>query len=307
MANEPRLPPLDTLIYLDAAMRHLNFRSAADELHVTQSAVSQRIKSLEDALGVKLFDRLSHGIRPTEAARLFFFEMRPALARIRRATSRIATRGNQRPAGRGRRLSIDMLPALATTRFVPALGRFFERFPDVELRLTTSPALSDPGRDGFDCCIRYGDGEWPGVNSTKLIDEMVWPVCSPSLLNGQSTQMKLTELVRLPLIHDLMPLGWTEWFSVLGSPEQALSGLVFSDSANALRAAAEGAGVALGRSVLAAPELASGRLIGFLQYGIRSPFAYWLVRPPGRPDGLVDMFADWFVDELSHGSIEEER
>lgn len=299
MGTEPRLPPLDTLVFLDAALRHMSFAGAAEELNVTQSAVSQRIKSLEGSLGVRLFDRLPHGIRPTEAARLFAFEMRPALSRLRRASSRIATRSARRPEGRGHRLSIDMLPALASMRFAPLLGQFQERFPDVELRLTSSPAISDPARDGFDCCIRYGDGTWPGVDATLLASETVYPVCSPALLRAFPAQLSLADIARLPRVHDLMPLGWTEWFSALGSTEEALGGAVFSDSSHALRAAVEGLGVALGRSVLVEPDVTAGRLVGFPQYGLRSPYAYWLVRPMGRRDALVDLFVEWFSEEIS--------
>ena len=152
--------PLDSLPFFDASMRHTSFVAAADELNVTASAVSQRIKSLEQSLGVVLFERLPHGLKPTEAARLFLLEVRPALNRLRVASTRITTRARRRPAGRGQKLSVDMLPALATARFSLLLGSFYEHFPDVELRLSSSPAISDPARDGFDCCVRYGPGAW---------------------------------------------------------------------------------------------------------------------------------------------------
>jgi LysR family transcriptional regulator, glycine cleavage system transcriptional activator len=221
------LLPLDALPFFDASMRHTSFVAAADELNVTASAVSQRIKSLELSLGVVLFERLPHGLKPTEAARLFLLEVRPALNRLRVASTRIATRARRRPAGRGQKLSVDMLPALATARFGLLLGSFNEHFPDVELRLTSSPALSDPARDGFDCCVRYGPGGWHGVDAVRLAEEDVFPVCAPTFLANHSSIERDTDFARLPLIHDLMPIGWSEWLEAFAAPEIRMHGSVF--------------------------------------------------------------------------------
>jgi LysR family transcriptional regulator, glycine cleavage system transcriptional activator len=147
------IAPLASLPFFEAVMRHDSFVSAAEELNVTASAVSQRIKSLEQTLGVRLFDRLPHGLRATEAGRLYLLEIRPALERLSAASARIASRMARRPPGRDRRLSVDMLPALAAARMTGLLHDYQDRFPGIELRLTTSRALSDPLRDGFDCCV----------------------------------------------------------------------------------------------------------------------------------------------------------
>lgn len=162
-AGEGTMIPLDGLNFFDAAMRHMSFSAAAVELNVTASAVSQRIRSLEDALGVQLFERLSHGIKPTEAGQLYLLEIRPALLRLRASSARIASR-HGRPNHKRRQLSVDMLPALANARLAPKLPSFYKNFPDVDLRLNSSFGVSDPVRDGFDCCIRYGPGGWPGVD-----------------------------------------------------------------------------------------------------------------------------------------------
>src|SRR5262245_8466059 len=137
-------PPLESLPFFDAAMRHGGFAGAAAELNVTASAVSQRIKSLEQSLGVVLFERRAQGLRPTEAARLYLLEIRPALNRLKIASARVAAQDARRPPGRGQRLSVDMVPALAATRIGPMLRHFHQHFPDVELHLSTSPAVSDP-------------------------------------------------------------------------------------------------------------------------------------------------------------------
>lgn len=290
--------PLDTLTFFDATMRQMSFSGAAQELNVSASAVSQRIKSLEQILGVSLFERLPHGLQPTEAGRLYLLEVRPALRRLHAASSRIATRGARRPAGRERRLSIDVLPALASTRMAASLRSFAERFPYVELRMSSSPALSDPERDGFDCCIRYGAGGWPGVDAQLLAEEHALPVCSPGLLREFGPVDSPAALARFPLIHDLMPVGWAEWFASVGVSDPPAGGLMFTDSAIALSAAADGLGVVMGRSQLIAPDLAAGRLVPAWPKEQRSPFQYWLVRPRDRADALVDLFVEWLVGEI---------
>jgi LysR family transcriptional regulator, glycine cleavage system transcriptional activator len=293
-----RAPALDLLPFFDAAMRHESFALAAAELNVTPSAVSQRIKSLEQSLGILLFERFPHGLKPTEAARLYLLEIRPALSRLYTASARIATRDARRPPGRDRRLSVDMLPAFATTRVGPMLRHFRDRFPDVELRLTTSRAISDPLRDGFDCCVRYGAGRWQSVDAQCLATETVFPVCAPTLFSRDRPIDTITDLAQLPLIYDLMPLGWTDWFATLGGPQPRSDGPVFSDSALAQRAAIEGLGIVLGRSILVAPDLASGRLVRLLRHELPSPFSYWLIRPLGRRDGLVDLFGEWLIEQI---------
>jgi LysR family glycine cleavage system transcriptional activator len=290
-------PPLESLIFFDAAMRHGGFAAAAAELNVSASAVSQRIKSLEQYLDVVLFERLPQSLRPTQAARLYLLEVRPALNRLRMASTR-AARHARRPPGRGHRLSVDMVPALATTRMGPMLRHFHRHFPEVELHLSTSPALSDPLRDGFDCCVRYGLGSWPRVAAQHLAEETIFPVGASMLASAQRPIHSLAELAELPLVHDLMPMGWGEWFAALGGPEPPSGGPVFSDSALALRAAADGLGIALGRSHLVEPDLATGRLVRLVKDELQSPFSYWLVRAPGRRDSLIDLFGQWLVEHI---------
>jgi LysR family glycine cleavage system transcriptional activator len=294
-----RNTPLDALPVFEAAMRHTSFAAAASELNVTPSAVSQRIKSLEDMLGVVLFERLPHGLRPTEAARLYLLEIRPALERLHTASARISAQTARRPSGRDRRLSIDMVPALASARFLPIFRQFRERFPDVDLQLTTSPVVADPSRDGFDCCVRYGPGGWAGVEARLLAGEQVFPVAAPSFLSNNAPIKELTQLAKLPLIHDLMPLGWVEWLSAFGlQADRSGGGLTFSDSALAQQAAVQGLGIHLGRSILAASDLLNGRLVRIFGEELASPFSYWLIRPSGKHDALVDLFADWLAEEI---------
>jgi LysR family glycine cleavage system transcriptional activator len=293
-----RNTPLDALPVFEAAMRHASFAAAASELNVTPSAVSQRIKSLEDMLGVVLFERLPHGLRPTEAARLYLLEIRPALERLHTASARISAQTARRPSGRDRRLSIDMAPALASMRFVPMFRQFRERFPDVDLQLTTSPVVADPSRDGFDCCVRYGPGGWAGVEAKQLAGEQIFPVAAPSFLSNNVAIRELTQLARLPLIHDLMPLGWVEWLSAFGVQTNRPGGLTFSDSSLAQQAAVQGLGIHLGRSILVASEILNGRLVRIVGEELPSPFSYWLIRPSGKHDALVDLFADWLTEEI---------
>jgi len=159
-------------------------------------------------------------------------------------------------------------------------------------------ALSDPLRDGFDCCIRYGSGGWPGIEADCLAQETVFPVSAPALIAKEANANAAMDLTRLPLIHDLMPVGWAEWFAAAGGATPKSNGPVFSDSSLALRAAIDGLGVVLGRSVLASPDLVAGRLVRISKRVIASPFSYWLVRVPGQRDGLVELFSRWLLDHV---------
>lgn len=247
-------------------------------------------------MGILLFERLPHGLRPTEAGQLYALEIRPALDRLDLATARAASHSARRPPGRSHRLSIDMMPALARARMMPALRDFQTRFPDVELRLTSARGITDPLQDGFDCCIRYGRGGWQGVEAKCIATEMVFPVCAPLLLSKGTIVEGELDLLRLPLIHDLMPIGWTEWFAAVGRRAPKSAGPVFSDSSLALQAAVDGLGAVLGRSVLTVPDLASGRLVRLSKCYIKSPFSYWLIRPTGQRDSLVELFVSWLLE-----------
>ena len=171
-----KLPPLNAVRAFEAAARHLSVTRAADELHVTQAAVSHQIKGLEEWFGVALFRRSGRGIRLTEAGQDFFATARDALADLAAAARRIQA-GEDSGV-----LTVSTTDSFASTWLVPRLRRFREAEPDVEVRLATSDRLIELAQEDVDVCIRFGNGDWPGNHVEELFDEIVFPVCSPDIV-----------------------------------------------------------------------------------------------------------------------------
>lgn len=298
-----RLPPLGAVRAFEAAARHLHFTRAADELAVTQAAISHQIRLLEDWLGQPLFARRGRMLTLTPAGAAYLAELTPALDRI--ATASTAAR---RPAGGPVRLTA--LPSLATRWLVPHLAAFQADHPGVDLQLTTTTDLWD-GRDPrFDLGLRSGPGGWPGLNSALLAIETLTPLCSPALRDTLPTPCTPPDLLRHRLLHDTPKGAWGRWFAAAGSPDLPIpAGLNLSDSALALQAAAEGQGIVLGRVFLAAADLQAGRLVmPCPDLRIPNDYAYWLVWPP-RPDTTPAITAvrDWILRLAGGGHGAEEH
>lgn len=291
------LPPLDTLPFFEAAARHLSFSAAADELGVTQSAVSYRIARLEAQLGITLFRRLNRALLLTEDGQTYLAEIRPALRRVAEATGRLR---RPRPSSTTRGvLSVSVVPSFAAKCLVPRLQSLTEHLPGLDLRLGASIEMVMPGRGGIDCCVRYGTGSWPGAVCDPLGDDDLFPVCSPHFRAALARQPTGPEdLLQLPLLHDVGEASWVDWLGGFGVTASAPTGPTFSDSAMLLQAAIDGAGVALGRSVLAREDLRAGRLVRLLPHARRAAVSFWLVRPPGPPAARVAAFRDWLLHEF---------
>jgi len=261
---------------------------------VTQSAVSQRVKGLEATLGVSLFQRLPQELRLTEAGQTYLLDVRPALQRLHAASGRaFARRRSQLPTAK-HVLAIGTTSSIGLLCLAPHFVGFRDAFPGVTLRIETSMELVNPAEAGLDCCLRYGAGQWLGVAADCLASEDLFPICAPDLARS-GVPFGVTELGTLPLIHDLGPITWVEWFAMFDvSLPQGAEELAVTDSALAQRAAIDGMGVALGRSRLAAQELKAGRLIQPVRESVVSPFSYFLVRPLARrTDPLLRDFEEW--------------
>jgi LysR family glycine cleavage system transcriptional activator len=289
--------PLEAVRVFEAAARLLGFSAAAEELGVTQSAVSQRVKGLEAALGVALFRRLPQGLRLTEAGQSYLLDVRPALQRLRAATGRAAVQGARRTGMAERVLAVGTTNSIALLCLAPHLSGFQKAFPGVALRIETNITTVDPAEAGLDCCLRYGAGQWPGVTAERLAGEDLFPICAPALVNADLPSLRVRDLCNLPLVHDLGPVSWVEWLARFGAPSPRQSeSVVVTDSALAQQAAMNGIGVALGRSQLADRALKAGQLIRPVAQSLPSPFGYFMVRPHGRNDEkLVSSFKDWLV------------
>ena len=290
----PRLPPLNTLRAFEAAARNMSFTKAAEELFVTQAAVSHQIRTLEEALGVKLFKRLNRALLLTEEGQTFLPNVREALELITQGVSRLA-----RVEATGA-LNVSTLPSLAASWLVPRLDRFRAQHPEIDIRLTAGERLVDFGRDDVDVAIRYGRGQYAGLISDRFMDEEIFPVCSPALIEkGPHPLKNPSDLRHHTLLHDDMPVGWKEWMEAaeVGGFDPT-AGPYFDMSALVIQAAIQGQGVALGRSTLAREALDTGMLVRPFDLTIPIDYAYFIVCPPefyDRPK--VRAFREWLMSE----------
>jgi LysR family glycine cleavage system transcriptional activator len=311
-----RLPPLNALRAFEVAARHMSFALAARELHVTPAAVSHQIKGLEEILGVALFHRRRRGLELTGAARACLPWLSEGFDRIAEAVERLRAQGDSGA------LTVSAAPSFATKWLAPRLHRFAAAHPEVEVRINASTRLVDSSRAGrgepgeasspldeADIAIRFGTGSYPGYRVERLLGAAVTPVCSPKLLAGKSALRSPEDLRRQVLIHDNLsaddgrPL-WEAWLEAAGVGGVDTSrGMRFNHSALALEAAADGLGVALGMPVLAAADVASGRLA--MPFALKLPigFAYYIVcseRAFRRAD--VAAFRGWILGEAKVAS-----
>ena len=300
-----RLPPLNALRAFEAAARHLSFTRAADELAVTQTAISHQIKGLEARLGVQLFRRLPRGLVLTEEAQLFLPAIRDAFDRIAAATERLT-----REQGSGV-LTLSTLPSFAGKWLVPRLGRVRQAHPEIDLRISASLRLVDFDRDNVDVAIRSGRGHYPGLRVDRLFTEEVFPVCSPRLLaEGPHPLRTPDDLRHHVLLHDLDPgqvvfadatEPWRRWLAAAGVDGVDVErGPLFEDTHLLLDAAIAGHGVALGRSAIAAADLAAGRLVRPFEVSLPFGLAYYLVCPEASAERpKVRAFREWLLAEAA--------
>lgn len=290
-----RLPPLNALRAFEAAARHLSFTKAAGELHVTQAAISHQIKSLEEWLGMPLFKRQNRALLLTDAGQGYLPPLREAFDRIQDATGKLQQRD------RSGALTVSTFTSFAAKWLVPKLGRFAAAHPDIEVRLAINDVLLDFASDAVDVGIRYGSGAWRGLRAERLMTEVVFVVCSPKLLEGPSPLQKPDDLRHHTMLHDDLPEDWETWLEAAGvGGIRARRDLAFNHSEMVLQAAIDGLGVALGRSVLVADDLAAGRLVKPFELELPTSAAYYLACPEGTQDRpKVKAFRDWVMSEVA--------
>lgn len=289
------LPPPNALKAFEAAARHGNLSKAAIELHVTHGAVSRQVKQLEDFLGCELFHRLPRGLQLTALGREFAFGVQGAFDQIREAVEAVRV-DNSRQV-----LTVSTLASLAARWLVPRLHRFQKMHPETEIRLSTSPQLTDFDRDGIDLAIRYGRGRWPGVTALRLFTPEEFPVCSPNLMKGAHPLRTPADLKQVPLLHDTTHRHWQQWLELAGVRGiDARQGLVVEDMNVLIQAAIEGQGVALASAPLVQAEIEAGRLVRPFQINLPVELAFYAVHPKNRGgDPFVQTFVDWLRQEAS--------
>lgn len=292
-ADMPRpLPPLNALRAFEAAARLHSFAKAADELGLTPSAVSHKIRALEEYYGATLFRRERGGVTASSAAATLLEPLRAALRLISDAGERIAP-----PP---RRLVVTAPPDFASRWLLPRLGSFLDAHPDIDFQLHTTGNPIDAETNHVQFGISYGHGKWPGLISEKLLDETLLPVAAPRYIEPLGLR-DLSDLPRAKLLIEL-DQPWIKWLEhVRPGHDRLRFGESFADCALALQAAEAGRGIALGRSVLVADALADGRLATLGDTRLQTDRAYYLTWPRRRPlRPLPRRFRRWLLDVAKH-------
>ncbi|MEM7619018.1 MAG: transcriptional regulator GcvA [Pseudomonadota bacterium] len=304
MRMAERIPHFTALRAFEAAARYLSFQEAAAELGLSPSAVSHQIRTLEAYLDTKLFTRLTRAIELTEAGETLRPGVEEGFRRIEHAVKQVRSIKTHSV------LVISTGPSVAAKWIVPRLYHFEERFPAIEVRITTTSRAINLHKEDVDIAIRHGHGKYDGLDSIRLFGEAYTPMCAPDLMQRKSATLKHPEnLTSHRLLHDhgtLFPEqnvpDWSRWFKNANILiDDSSQGQHFQQSDHAIQAALDGAGVLLGRIAIAAPDLAAGRLVRPFELTLPSPYGYYFVTRKGRcREKPVAAFLAWLQEEAEN-------
>lgn len=290
------LPPIRDLLCFEAVVRNRSVTRAAEELNLTQSAVSRRVASLEGILGERLFVRDKQRLIPTAAAEDYAAELRKLLNGIEVATTKALTHGR-----RGGALTVACLPTFGSRWLVPRMSGFLEKYPNIDINLISKIKPFDFEHETVHAAIHFGNAHWPGATIEYLMDEFVVPVCAPSLLGG--APLKRPDDIRgLTFIqHTTRPNLWHDWLEYVGvSGVNGRVGPKFEYYSLVIEAAAAGIGAALLPDLLVRREIESGLLMMVYDAPMRCEEAYYLAYPDKyRDNPNVRCFAEWIVQECA--------
>jgi LysR family transcriptional regulator, glycine cleavage system transcriptional activator len=290
---DSRLPPLNALRAFEVAARLGSFSAAADALHVTHGAISRQVRSLEEWLGMPLFERRGRRVLLTQPGRDYLLAVQSSFDTIIAATRRLTESGAKR------RITIDALPTFTMHWLLPRLTRFQLRYPAVELRLITSERPLSDAVGAFDVAIRRGRQDQPGYIEQEFLIEHEIPVCSPALLQRIPLNSPADLRHHILLSSEARSQSWERWLAASG--EAGLTGIgrqQFDHFYLTLQAAVDGMGIALGPRPLIDDELSSGRLImPFSGPLLRSRAYHWLVPSARAHDPVLKAFCDWLTEE----------
>ena len=290
---------LKALAVLDAVLRTGSFSAAAASLFITQSAVSQHIKQLEQEVGM-LFERQPKGLKPSCRAERIRPFLGQGLAQMEEGWRQLTAREQDN------QVCITVLPSFASCWLLPRLNGFSQQCPDIELRLSMSDQVQDLHASTLDLAIRFGPGDYPGLVVTPLMADELFPVVAPALLARLGAPTSPADLQRFSLLKDNSPdaMNWHGWLKLTGEREfTPQHQLTVSDSAQLIRLAVAGQGVALARRSLVEEELACGTLTRLFDTVLPSPYAYYLVqtsRSVLRP--AVQCFVQWLQQQVAQGT-----
>ena len=291
----PHLPPLNALKAFEAAARHESFTRAAEELCVTQGAVSHQVKALERELAIKLFNRERQRLVITEAGRDYLAVVRDAFDRIAAGTERLLQRQS---AGV---LTVSTSPDFAAKWLVHRLGNFAEAHAGIDLRVSATLHHVDFAREEVDLAVRHGDGNWPGLDAVRLGAERLFAVCSPKLLSGRRRLGGGADILKYPLIHLDSRSDWEKWLRGVGIDDAGVThGPVLNRASMVIDAAINGQGIALARTTLAAWDLINGRLVMAFPESLPVSKTYWIVCPKATATlPKIATFRDWLLTEAA--------
>jgi LysR family glycine cleavage system transcriptional activator len=291
------IPPLNPLHVFDAVARHGSLTRAAEELCVTHSAVSRQLATLEDYLGVTLFERGPRGVTLTRVGATYFNDVGPAFATIATATSRLAGEAEGQP------LRLCVYSTFAAKWLMHRLHRFEQNHPSIPLELSTTVKAIDFSNQSIDAAIQLGEGTWSGITSDFLFADVIEPVCSPGLLRIGPPLKSIDDLAHHRLLQSrYRKRDWHDWLHALGRTDlDSIVGLhkgSFQNSLLAYQAALEGLGIVMGQLHLLANDLASGQLIRPFRRPVVRTLGYYLMVPEGRARSRkVDAFRSWILEE----------
>lgn len=290
MKTPSDLPPFPALCAFEAVGRLQSFRLAAEELCISQSAVSYHVKTLEDAAGAQLFERRPRGIAFTPAGQAYWRAVADALRRLRRATAAL------QPAPGAQTVRLSVLPSFASGWLLPRLAAFQAARPDIHVALDPRLELADLDGGEMDLAIRYGHGRWPGVKSRLLLAEQLAPVASPALLRRGHPIRCPQDVAAHSLLHVSRRDEWEQWAQATGADLADARTQHLTEYGIVLQAAVDGLGVAMGRRLLVADRLAVGQLVAPLPQWVAPPqLGYWLCRGRRAPGKAAQAVMDWLV------------
>ncbi|MBL4769052.1 MAG: LysR family transcriptional regulator [Rhodobacteraceae bacterium] len=293
------LPSNAVLRSFEAAARYQSFTLAAEELHLTQSAISRQVKELELIIGTDLFRRVGRGVILTNSGQSLAKDLAVDLENMRRTVMRAVSAGKM-----GSALRVATLPAFASRWLIPRLPEFSARYPNVEISLSTRLKPFVMAEERFDLAIHFGRPDWPGTNMKFLCSEELVPVASPEFVKAHGIE-KLEDLVRVPLLHIITrPFAWQEFQESRNLPElPSLAGKYFDQFMMIIAAASASMGVGLIPGYLIEEEIQNGILVALSCESMRTANNYYLVTPENQNNKIVTKLCDWMIENVSPNSI----
>ncbi|MFD0965863.1 transcriptional regulator GcvA [Seminibacterium arietis] len=288
-----RLPPLNSLKAFECSARHLSFTKAADELFVTQAAVSHQIKLLEDFLGIELFKRKNRSLELTDAGKAYFLDISKILQRLSEATNKLLAQVNEK------HLTISVPQTFGIQWLVPHLSEFNKLYPDIEVRLKGVDQDEGALSKDVDVAIYYGRGHWDNLQVEKLVEEELLVLASPKLLEKQPL-LSAEDLHNHVLIHIHTYDNWrtmTDYLQLEGMNIQ--HGPLFSHTFMALQAAIHGQGIVLANKLLAQQEVDNGDLQIALPTVLKDPKSFYVVNYPEQANNpQIVAFRNWIMSAI---------